>query len=54
MLVLLFADAYIRPKSNLTHKPALKSCTQQLTDFSPKIERSPLFGATIWVNMAMI
>jgi hypothetical protein len=36
------------------HKPARKSCTHKLTDLSPKSERSPLFGATIWVNMAML
>ncbi len=33
----LFTDAYLRPNSKLTHNLALKSCTQKLTNFSPKI-----------------
>ncbi len=52
--VLFFSDAYLRPNSPLTHKHVQKSCTQKLTNFSPKSLVQHLFGAEIWVKVAKI
>src|SRR5438309_7541971 len=54
MYVRHFIDAYLRPKSKLTHNLALKCCRQNLTNFSPKNEVSCLNWAEICVNEAKL
>ena len=42
--VLVLVEAYLRPKPKLTHKPALKSSTQNWASFFPKFFLECFFG----------